>query len=100
MCMGFVFVLFFQDRASLCTSGGPGSHSIGLELAEIHLPLPRRCWIKGDLESPPPGSKDFFERCIQTPRHCKHPKAPGRRIQLFFRMLCTFIFPSERVTVS
>ena len=42
------FVLFcFQDRVSLCSPKCPGTHSVdqaGLELTEIHLPLPSKCW--------------------------------------------------------
>jgi hypothetical protein len=33
----------FQDTVSLCSPGCPGTHSVdqaGLELTEIHLPLP------------------------------------------------------------
>jgi hypothetical protein len=36
----------FQDRVSLCSPGCPGTHSVdqaGLELTEIHLPLPPEC---------------------------------------------------------
>lgn len=36
----------FQDRASLCISGYPGTHCVaqaGLRLAEIRLPLPPKC---------------------------------------------------------
>lgn len=33
-------------------------------------------------------------------RHCKHPKALGRCIQTFSRMLWAFMFPPECVTVS
>jgi hypothetical protein len=43
----FVFVLFFQDRVSLCSPGCPGTHFVdqaGLELnLEIRLPLPPEC---------------------------------------------------------
>uniref|UniRef100_A0A8C8ULV3 Uncharacterized protein n=1 Tax=Peromyscus maniculatus bairdii TaxID=230844 RepID=A0A8C8ULV3_PERMB len=41
-----LFVLVFRDRVSLCSSGYPGSHFVnqaGLELTEIHLPLPPNC---------------------------------------------------------
>ena len=41
------FCLFVADRVSLCSPGCPGTHSInqaGLELTEIHLPLPPGCW--------------------------------------------------------
>ncbi|GAB1297660.1 Leucine-rich repeat-containing 74A [Apodemus speciosus] len=39
-----------QDRVSLCSFGCPGTYSVGqvgLELKEIHLPLPPRAEIKG-----------------------------------------------------
>jgi hypothetical protein len=38
---------FFFDRVSLCSPGCPGTHSVdqaGLELIEIHLFLPPKCW--------------------------------------------------------
>jgi hypothetical protein len=51
----FKFGLFAsQDRISLCSLGCPGSSFIdqaGLELTEIHLPLPPECW---DLRCAPP----------------------------------------------
>ena len=46
----FCFVLFcfvFPDRISLCSPGCPETHSVdqaGLELTEIHMPLPLKCW--------------------------------------------------------
>jgi hypothetical protein len=46
-CFGFGFGFFFRDRVSLCSSGCPGTHFVdqaGLELREIHLPLPPKCW--------------------------------------------------------
>ena len=46
-----LFVCFhcfiFQDRVSLCSPGYSGTHIVdqaGLELIEIHLPLPPDCW--------------------------------------------------------
>ena len=44
--VSFLF-LFFQDRVSLCSPGCPGTRSVdqaGLELTEIHLPLPPERW--------------------------------------------------------
>jgi hypothetical protein len=43
-------VSLFQDRVSLCSPSCPRTHSVnqaGLELTEIHLPLPFDCWIEG-----------------------------------------------------
>ena len=40
-----VVVLFFKTR-TLCSTGCPGTHYVdqaGLELTEIHLPLPPEC---------------------------------------------------------
>ena len=39
-------VVVFQDRVSLCSPGFPGHsvNQVGLELTEIHLPLPPKCW--------------------------------------------------------
>ena len=43
------FFWFFRDKVSLCSLGGPGTHSVdqvGLELRdpEIRLALPPKCW--------------------------------------------------------
>jgi hypothetical protein len=48
----FSSLLFFifRDRVSLCSPGCPGTHSVdqaGLELTEMHLPLPPSAGIKG-----------------------------------------------------
>jgi hypothetical protein len=54
------FCLFvFQDRVSLCIPGCLGTHYVdqaGLELTEIFLPLPPKCWNQ--------------RRVPQSPRHC------------------------------
>ena len=34
------FVVVFQDRVSLCSSGCPGTHSVDQTGLKIHLPLP------------------------------------------------------------
>ena len=37
-----------EDRASLCSPGCPETHTVaqaGLELTDIHLPLPPKCWV-------------------------------------------------------
>ena len=50
-------ILAFQDRVSLCSLGCPGTYSVhqaGLELLEIHLPLPPECWHQRRAP-PPPG---------------------------------------------
>jgi hypothetical protein len=39
--------LFFEDKVFLCSPGCLGTHSedqAGLELSEIFLPLPPKCW--------------------------------------------------------
>ena len=44
----FVFCLFFKT-GFLCSPGSPRTHSVdqaGLELTELHLPLPPECRIK------------------------------------------------------
>jgi hypothetical protein len=43
----FLLLLVFQDRVSLCRPGCPGTFPVdqpGLQLTEIHLPLPQECW--------------------------------------------------------
>ena len=43
----FLFCFVFQDRVSLCSSGWPGTHSVGeasLKLPWIHLLLLPECW--------------------------------------------------------
>ena len=44
----YLFVLVFEDRVSLCSFGAwPGTSSVaqaGLELTELRLPLPPKCW--------------------------------------------------------
>jgi hypothetical protein len=43
----FSVFFFFGVRDSLCTLGSLGIHFVdqtGLELTEIHLPLPHKCW--------------------------------------------------------
>ena len=45
----FVCLFVFQDRVSLSSPGSPGISCVdqtGLELTEIHLPLPPECWEK------------------------------------------------------
>jgi hypothetical protein len=42
-----VCLFVFQDWVSQCSPGSPGTHSVdqaGLELIEICLPLPPKCW--------------------------------------------------------
>jgi len=45
----FYFVFIFQDRVSFYSPGCLGISSVGqggLELTELHLPLPPECWVK------------------------------------------------------
>ena len=51
MCVVILFSFGILRRVSLCSfEACPGAHSVdqtGLELTEILLPLPPKCWIKG-----------------------------------------------------
>jgi hypothetical protein len=45
----FLEFFCFGDRVSLCSPGCPGTHSVDqaglqVELTEIHLSLPPKCW--------------------------------------------------------
>lgn len=46
MVSNFYLFTYIEGRASLCSPGSPVTHcvdQVGLELAEIYLPLPPEC---------------------------------------------------------